>query len=100
MKDYKKFSKQILSNNIEDFLSKVNVEIEHSYYTHGNYDWIIFLRLKTIKNAKLFCELLNKTYQGYVQRYDLIKIMVLIRVQRIKNPKIKNLQQFIIDSFD
>lgn len=94
----KKLGDQIVSSRIEELVPKVNVEVEHSYYTHGSYDWIMCFKTNDIKNAKLFCEFINKAYLGYIQSYELVQIMFPIRVQGITNPEIGNLQQFIMNS--
>lgn len=91
----KKLIDLIVSRKLETLVPEVNVVVEHSYYTHGSYDWIISFKTDNIKNAKLFCEILNKTYQGYIKSYDLIQIMFPIRVQGILNPEAEKLNQFL-----
>ena len=91
----KKLGDLIISKNLGEFVPNEKVIIEHSYYTHGSYDWVIGFKTDNIKNAKLFCEIFNKLYQGYIKRYELLQIMFPIRVQGILNPEVEKFNQFL-----
>jgi len=91
----KKLGDLIISKKIGELVPNEKVIIEHSYYTHGIYDWVIGFKTDNIKNAKLFCEVFNKLYQGYIKNYELLQIMFPIRVQGIINPEVEKFNQFI-----
>ena len=91
----KKLTDLIITRKLEELVPKTNMVIEHSYYTHGTYDWVICFKTDNIKNAKLFCEILNKTYEGYIKDFDLIQIIFPIVIQGILNPDSEKLNQFL-----
>ena len=91
----KKLVDLIVSRKLEELASNVNVVIRHSYYTHGSYDWIMCFKTNNIKNAKKFCEILNKTYHGYIKEVDLIQIIFPIMIQGVFNPEAEELKQFL-----
>lgn len=91
----KKLSDLIISKKLEKLVPKKNVRIKYSYYTHGSYDWIICIKTDNITNAKLFCEILIKTYHGYIKSFDLIQILFQLRENGILNPEAKKLHEFI-----
>lgn len=85
----------IISRKLEELADELDVIIEHSYYTNGICDWIICLKSGNIANAKKFCEVLLKTYKGYIENYNLIEILFPIRVQGIINPELEKLNEFL-----
>ena len=91
----KKLADLIISRKLEELIPNSEIIIEHSYYTHGNYDWIICFQTNNLKNAKLFCESLNKTYHEYIRDLDLIQIIFPVVIQGILNPEAKKLKQFL-----
>jgi len=85
----------IVVRKIEDLVPTTKVRIENSYYVHGEYDWIITFTAENIKQAKKFCETLNKVYQGYIKELHLLETMFTIRRQGILNPETHKLKEFL-----
>jgi hypothetical protein len=85
----------IISTSLNELVPDKKVKVNHSYYTHGNYDWVIYLKTDNIKNVKLYCNILEKTYKGYIKSIDIIQIMFPIKVDGILNPEIEKLHEFV-----
>ena len=91
----KELAELIISRKLEELVPNINIQIKHSFYTHGSFDWIICIKAGDIKEAKLFCEIFNKLYQGYIKYYDLVQILFPIRVDGILNPEADKLHEFV-----
>jgi DNA-binding Lrp family transcriptional regulator len=83
----------ITSSYLQDLASKEGIVIENSFYTHGEYDWIITFTADDLRQAKKFSELLNTTYQGYIAKMDFMETLFWTRKQRIFNPEAKKLKE-------
>jgi len=86
---------KITTRELEDLVPKSQVRIENSIYVHGVYDWIISFTAEDIRQAKQFCEILNRTYQGYLSEVHLLEMMFSIRDKGILNPEINKLREFL-----
>lgn len=80
----------------EDTESMFNVGILGSYYINGLYDWIVIFSAENIRDAKKFCAHIQKQYNGYLERIDLLEnIFPLIKFGKL-NPNIEKLKEFDI----
>ncbi|MCK5459212.1 MAG: Lrp/AsnC family transcriptional regulator [Thermoplasmatales archaeon] len=86
---------KITTRELEDLVPKSQVKIENSAYVHGVYDWIISFTAEDIRQAKQFCESLNRTYQGYLSEMHLLETMFSIKEKGILNPEINKLREFL-----
>ena len=71
------------------------VKVENIYLTHGISDWIFTFYTPDIISAKKFVENAFKSYSKYVKGYTLIETLFPIRRQGLKNPRIKELIEYI-----
>jgi DNA-binding Lrp family transcriptional regulator len=85
----------IASPYLQDLALKEGVVIENSFYTHGEYDWIITFTADDLRQAKKFSEILNTTYQHYVAKIDFMETLFWTRKQRIFNPDAKKLKELL-----
>lgn len=83
-----------LLDNITNLVPNMKVRIEDCLYAHGNFDWIISFTAKNIKDAKRFCEILNRECNGYIADLQLLEIMFPVKRQGILNPEVKRLKEF------
>ena len=84
----------VTSREIADEVRKNGIDITNSYYTHGNYDWVICFNANDIREAKGFVEYYNKLYEGFLSDVHLIEIMFTAASCGITNPEIKKLEDF------
>ena len=85
----------ITSPYLYNLASKEGVIIENSFYTHGEYDWIITFTADDLRQAKKFSEILNTTYQRYISKMDFMETLFWTRKQRIFNPEAKKLKELL-----
>lgn len=85
---------QILNREFANSVKKMGIAITNSYYTHGNYDWVICFNANDMKEAKSFVEIYNKLYEGYVSEIHLLENMFSAVSCGITNPEIEKLNDF------
>ncbi len=85
----------IVEREIEDKAKKIGVDINSSYYLHGEYDWQINISAESIVGAKKFCEVLNKTYTPNIREIKLLEIIFPVKECGIQNPNVKQLKDFL-----
>jgi DNA-binding Lrp family transcriptional regulator len=86
----KKLADKIITRQLENSASKIEIKIEHSMFTHGIFDWVICFKSKDIKQAKI-----NETYWGYIGELHMMETLFPIRIQGILNPDIQKLKEFL-----
>ena len=91
----KKLADKIVTRQLENSASKIDIKIESSMFTHGTFDWVICFRAKDMMHAKKFSEIINKTYWGYIGEVHMIEVLFPIRIQGILNPEIQKLKEFL-----
>jgi DNA-binding Lrp family transcriptional regulator len=89
----------IVKNIVSDSLAKeyhdMGITIESSYYTHGEFDWVMLFTAKDLKHAKKFGNLLSSRYAGIVERITLIQVLYTQRNHHIPNPDFKKIKEFL-----
>ena len=85
----KKLIDDVITRNIADEVRKNCIDISCSFFSHGNYDWIICFNAPNIREAKGFMEYFNKLYEGFISDIHLITIMFSAVRSGIKNPEIE-----------
>ena len=78
-----------------DFVPNVNIKSVATLYVHGNYDWIMFIRVKNIIQAKKLIEQIKTIYAEYIAEIQLLETLFFVKKQDIRNPDIKKLKQFV-----
>ncbi len=90
-----KLADKIITRQLENSASKIDIKIGHSMFTHGTFDWVICFKAKDMKHAKKFNEIVNKTYWGYIGELHMMEALFPIRIQGILNPDIQKLKEFL-----
>jgi len=85
----------IIGRKIEKLVPNSRVSIINTLYVHGTYDWIISFVAEDIKEAKKFCETLNRIYQGYIEELNLLETLFPVRKQGILNPGVQKLKEYL-----
>ena len=85
----------IISRDLEKYALDLGIAIEDSHYLHGMYDWEICYSADDIKQAKRFCETLNRVYQRYIKELFLLERIFPVKQCGIQNPSILKLKEFV-----
>lgn len=83
------------SITLEEFVSEMGIAIESSYFVHGNYDWLISVIAKDIKQVRKFCEELYKAFPGVIEKIEILQTLYAVRKHYIFNPDRKKLHELI-----
>ncbi len=86
---------KIITRQLENLASEIDIKIESSIFVHGTFDWVLCFKAKDMKHAKKFIEIVNKTYWGYIGELHMMEILFPIRIQGILNPDIQKLKEFL-----
>lgn len=87
------YKKELLFDKLDSYSS--DVKIENISLTHGQYDGFVTFYAKDIISAK---KLLNEIFQRigkYFEEYVLLETLLPIRKQGLKNPKMKELVEYL-----
>ncbi len=90
----KNFVDKIIQRKLDKESQESEIEIMTSAYVNGSYDWVICFCAKDIKEAKRFCENLNKTFEGHIAELHLLEKMFAVKKCGIENPDIDRLTEF------
>jgi len=85
----------IIKRNIEPAAKKLGAVIDSSFYVHGIYDWVICLLAEDIANAKQFCDVLLRSYPGYIADIQILETLFCMQKHGINNPEGKKLKEFL-----
>jgi DNA-binding Lrp family transcriptional regulator len=86
--------KEIILRQLDDYPMHI-VKIENIYLTHGIADWIITFYAPDIVTGKKFIEETFARFSKYLQEYSLIETLVPVRKHGLKNPRIKDLVEYV-----
>jgi len=74
---------------------KIGVEVESSFFVHGEYDWVLSITAKNIKQVKKFCEVFYKLYNQHVSKLHILENLFTVKKQKILNPNKENIKNYI-----
>jgi DNA-binding Lrp family transcriptional regulator len=85
----------IVSRKIEDIAKGLGITIESSFYTHGEYDWIMTFTAEDIKQAKKFSDSIVVLHSGVIEKTTIMQTLMFIKKQYILNPEKSKLREFL-----
>jgi len=91
----KKSVDELAVEKLEKNISKIGVNVETSYFTHGEFDWVLIFSTKDIIQAKKFTDLLFSAYPDIVDKVNLSQILFINRDHNIINPDQTKLKDFL-----
>jgi DNA-binding Lrp family transcriptional regulator len=91
----KKTADEIAISRLEKDYINMGINIESSYYIHGEYDWVLIFTARDLKQAKKFSNLLIENYPGIVAKINLMQILFTQRMNNILNPNATELREFL-----
>jgi DNA-binding Lrp family transcriptional regulator len=86
--------KEIILRKLDDYPMDI-IKIENIYLTHGVTDWILTFYAPDIVSAKKFVDETFARFSKYLQEYSIIETLVPVRKQGFKNPRIKDLVEYM-----
>jgi DNA-binding Lrp family transcriptional regulator len=86
---------KIVKRELEDYAGKIGVTIESSFYTHGEYDWIITITAEDIQRAKKLSESLLVMLPDVIEKVTILQTLMFIRKHYILNPEKRKLKDFL-----
>jgi DNA-binding Lrp family transcriptional regulator len=86
--------KEIILRKLDDYPMHI-VKIENIYLTHGSFDWILTFYAPDLVSAKKFVEETFARFSKYLQEYTLIETLGPVRKHGLKNPRIKDLVEYV-----
>jgi DNA-binding Lrp family transcriptional regulator len=90
----KKLTDDVTSRRISDEVRENGIDITCSFYTHGNYDWVICFSADNIREAKGFVEYFNRLYKGFLSDIQLIEVLFSAVRSGVRNPEVDKLNDF------
>jgi len=88
------FKKELAFEKIDGILSSV-AKIENMFFTHGCFDVVVIFYAPSLIEAKDFIEKIYKRVGKYFGEYRLLETLVPIRKSSLKNPKNKELVEYL-----
>ena len=85
----------IISRALEENARDVGVTIGCSEYLHGCFDWSICFTAESIRQAKKFCEVMNKIYENHIEEMHLIERIFPVAICGTNNPNLEKLKEFL-----
>jgi DNA-binding Lrp family transcriptional regulator len=83
----KKILERVLSGGeINKHAKKVGVTIRSSHYIFGNYDWLLSINARDIRDVKRFSELLNVNFEGFISELIILENLFSPLKCGINNP--------------
>ena len=67
---------------------QIGINIEHSLYLHGNYDWLFILTAESLKNVNKFSNILITEYSNIISDIKIMECMFPIQQSTLVNPNI------------
>jgi DNA-binding Lrp family transcriptional regulator len=78
-----------------DAYAPSSVKVENILFTHGSFDVVVTFFALNLVNAKKFCEIAFERLEKYIGDYILLETLVPMRKQGLKNPRIKELIEYV-----
>jgi DNA-binding Lrp family transcriptional regulator len=86
---------KICEQQVDGFKPNVSVIIDDSYYTHGEYDWIVTLKAVDLKQVKKFSEFFISQYNEYVKEIKILETLFFIRKNGIIHPQCIDFKKYL-----
>ena len=89
-------AERLIQGKIQQILpDNPDVHIESIFMVYGEYDWILSLYAKDIKEVKKFCSSLTLACQGCIEHIRFVETMFAVMKNWILNPEAKKLKELI-----
>ena len=86
---------EIISREFEKSMKSLGIELESSFYVHGEYDWVMTFTADDIKHAKKLADKFYEIHPGFIEKASLLQTIMFIKKQYILNPEKSKLKEYL-----
>ncbi len=86
---------EVLTTRLDDLVPESNIVIENIEYIHGSFDGIFSFYAPDLIAAKRFSDRFKEHFNEYVSEVELLEGIFFIRNQRLTNPNLKKLINYL-----
>jgi len=90
-----KVHQEVLTTLLDDLLPGLNIKMENIEYVHGSYDGLFSFYAPDLITAKKFSDRFKERFNQYVASVELLEGIFFIRNQRIRNPNLKKIINYL-----
>jgi len=90
-----KVLQEILTTLLDDLLPDMNIKMENIEYVHGSYDGLFSFYAPDLITAKKFSDRFKERFNQYVASVELLEGIFFVRNQRIRNPNLKKIINYL-----
>ena len=90
-----KVMQEMLTTRLDDLIPESNLVMENIEYVHGSCDGIFSFFAPDLIMAKRFSDRFKEHFNEYVAEVELLEGIFFIRNQRLTNPNLKKLIQYL-----
>jgi DNA-binding Lrp family transcriptional regulator len=84
----------ITSREVKNKLAEMEIDIVGSYYVHGEYDWVIDIKAKDIKQVKSIVEIFYKQLKNVISDIKILEVIYPMQKCGIENPYPEKIKEF------
>ena len=85
---------EIAVTRLDPMKKDLGITVLHSYYMHGDFDWVTIFTAKNILQAKKFSDALIKRF-SHAQTSSMSQILFTVRENCVENPNIKEIRNYL-----
>jgi len=90
-----KVHQEVLTTLLDDLLPGLNIKMENIEYVHGSYDGLFSFYAPDLITAKKFSDRFKEHFSQYIASVELLEGIFFIRNQRIRNPNLKKIINYL-----
>lgn len=85
-----------IKGDLKQDLANIGVEINDTYYVHGNYDFVLSATTGDVRQMKLLCETLNNVFKDYISDIQVLEVIFPLHKCGCDNPNLEELRKFFL----
>ncbi len=86
--------KRVTSGDFKRIADSIGIIITSSFYLNGVYDCLVVFHASDLGKAKQFCEVLNKSFTGFIAELSLLEVIFTNRNHGILNPEKDRIKEY------
>lgn len=85
----------VVKRDLRKIATKLEVELEDSFYINGMYDWLMCITANDISQVKRFCDSFSTVFKGtYLSHIHILEVMFPVERNGFDNPDLEELKEF------
>jgi len=86
---------EIITREFEKSMKDLGIELESSFYVHGEYDWVMTFTAEDIQHAKKLADKFYEIHPGFIEKASLLQTIMFIKKQYILNPEKSKIKEYL-----